>query len=284
MSTFDPGAGAGTPAASPAAPGTSGSAASQAGDGVAASSAAPVQQPVELLRREYEATKSKLEPWEKLGAKPEEVQRSHQTYTKLFTESTTLGQQLGYDAAEIQQAFESDPAATLAFLRREAQKASGAEQPLTPQQIQKLIDQRTSEKLKPFQQEREQRLDAEAETRFNGEFDRQLKTSFPKGLPDSNKEALSGLAWSILTDNKDGFAALRGKGDITSVAAAFEQAKKTFLKVLTDYGEHEKKRIVGDPPPEVPGNGGAKKPQTLDDMISRLGDRSIADDAVFTGR
>lgn len=233
---------------------------------------------VRQLREQYETTKQKLEPWERLGFKPEDAQRSHQTYTKIVTEVTNLGTQLGYTSEEIQQAMETDPAGTLAALRQMA-KQPESDKPLTRAEIERLADQRAKDALKPFQQEREQRLDKEAETRFDGEFDRQFKTSFPNGLPDSSREALSGLAWQLVSDNKEGYGALRAKGDVASIAAAFNQAKTTLLKILSDYGEHEKKRTGGTPP--QPNGGGGKKPQTLDDIINRAGNLSVPQSEIF---
>lgn len=281
MSMNQPGGGAAAPAAPPAAPGPGESAAPPAAGGAAPSPGASGQQPpVEQLRQQYETTKSELEPWKKLGAKPEEVQRSHQAYTKIYTEASTLGKQLGYDDAEIQQALESDLAGTLATLRQMAQHANGNEKPLTRAEAERIADAKAKAALQPFQQEREQRLDNEAASRFDGEFDRQFKTSFPNGLPDSNREAISGLAWQLLTDNKDAYTALRGKGDVTAVAKAFEDAKKTFLKVLTDYGEHEKKR-VGGAPPDPGGGAPRKKPQSIDDIINNLGNQSVPMTEIF---
>ncbi len=284
MSMNEPGGGVAVPAAPPAAPSSGGSAAPPAAGGAAPSpGASPVQQPIELLRREYEATKQRLEPWEKLGAKPEDVGRSHQTYTKIFSEATQLATQLGYTAEDLQEAFEGDPAGTLAFLRQTVQKASGAEQPLTRKEAQALAERIADQKLKPFQQERELALDKAAETAFDGEFDRQFKTSFPNGLPDSAKEALSGLAWSLVSDNKEGYGALRTKGDVAAISAAFNSAKTTLLKILSDYGEHERKRVGGNPKPPDEGNGN-RKPQTLDGIINNLGNQKIPMNEVFTRR
>lgn len=281
MSTVDPGAGVGAPGAgSPPAPGSGESAGSPPAGGVAAPPAAPVDQ----LRQAYESLKTKHEPWERLGAKPEEVQRSHQTYTKLYTEASTIGSQLGYSQEELQQAFQADPVGTLMTLRQMAQQASGSKEPLTQEQLQKLVDRQLNDKLKPFQQEREQRLDSEATARFDGEFDRQFKTSFPNGLPDSNREAISGLAWALLSENPDAYNALRLKGDTSQIQGAFEQAKKTFLKIITDYGEHEKKRIGGEPPATPRQQPASKKGRSFAEIAMALNDDSVPDDVALGRR
>lgn len=275
------GAGAGVPAGSPPAPAPGGSAAPPAAGGAPPSPGGPAAQPVDQLRREYETTKSKLEPWEKLGAKPEDVQRSHQTYTKMYTEATSLGTKLGYDAAELQTAFQTDPVGTLQVLRQMVQQASGTpEKPLTRAEMERIADLRAKDAVKPFQQEREQRLDRDAESKFDGEFDRQLKTSFPDGLPDSAKEALQGLAWALLIENKEAYGALRAKGDVAPIAKAFTDAKTTLLRILSDYGDHEKKRVGGVPREKAPAAPG-KKPSSIDDIINNLGNQKIPMSEVF---
>jgi len=282
MSTNDPGAGVGVPAAPPAAPGSGGVPASPADGGAAASPAAPVTQPVEHLRREYESTKAKLEPWEKLGAKYEDVSRSHQTYTKLHSEAVQLGQQLGLDAATVEQYFNDDPADTLATLRQSVQQRQGQEKPLTRAEAEKIADARAKELLKPFQQEREQALDMKAEQTFDGEIDRQIKTSFPHGFPEKNTEALRGLAWQLLNDNKDGYTALRGKGDTSAAVQAFEKAKETLLLLHAEWGEHEKTRIGTGPPTER--KPAATKAASIDDIISNLGNSQVPMNEVFSRR
>ncbi len=235
------------------------------------------------LRNEYQQTKQDRDEWAKLGSR-DEVSRIHQTYQKQYTEANTLGTQLGYDAQELREAFDADPAGTLAFLRQTAKQAATSDKSLTQAEIDKRIEQRVKQGLKPFEQERELQLDHKAESAFDGEFDRQFKTSFPNGLPDSNREAISGLAWSLLSDNPDSYKALRGKGDTSGIHAAFEQAKKTFLKIITDYGEHEKKRIGGQEPSNGNRPPAPKKGRSFAEIAMTLNDDSIPDDVALGRR
>ncbi len=275
MSTIDPGAGVGAPADSQSAPGSGGIPASPVGGGVAAPPAAPAQQPVDQLRQAYEQTKAKYEPYEKLGAKPEELQRSHQIYQQISTEALRLGEAQGYPADEVREALAKDPIETLRILRQAAQDAEKTEKPLTRAEAERIADQRAKKLLEPYEQAREQELETRAERTFDGDFDRQLKTSFPNGLPESNEEALRGLAWKLLTDNKDGYGALRSKGDTAAVSAAFEQAKKTLLKIVSDFGEHEKKRIGGEPPPQQSRQQTPSKGRSFREIAMALNDDSV---------
>ena len=240
----------GTGAGSPPAPGSGVPGSPPDGSAAGSPPAVPITWDTapQQLRNEYQQTKTKLEPWEKLGFRPEDAQRSHQTYTRMFTEANQLGTQLGYPLEQIAEAFATDPVNAIAWLRNRAAETSRSDEPMTQAQLQAIIDRQVSSKLKPLEQEREQRLDSQAENLFDGEFDRQFKTSFPHGWPDSGKQALSNLAWQHIIDDKDAHAALRGKGDVTAITGAFDKARKLVLGLLADIGEFEKKRISGGTP------------------------------------
>ncbi len=291
MSTNDPAVGvSGNEEISPVSPGSDVTGSSPEGSVGASPTPAPVidwntapQQLRDAFQRtqaEYQQTKANLEKWEKLGVKPDDVSRSHQTYTTLYSEAKELGSTLGYSDKEVREAFQKDPVSTLATLRQMAQQAQPA-QP-SQQDIQRLLDKRLEERLRPFEVEREQRLEQEASHRFDGECGQQFKQSFPEGLPDSNRTAISGLAWSMLIDKPEAYEALR-KGDASVVAPVFDQAKKLLLKIVADYNQMEKVRIQGKPQDRTPPVKIGKN-ITIDDIINRAGDLSIPQDQIFSGR
>lgn len=218
------------------------------------------------LRAQYETTKTELEPWKKLG-KFEDVSSRHQMATAIHTEATEIGESLGYDANEIQEALSKDPVATLVLLRQRADDGARGNTP-NPIDVKKLVEKQLEERLKPFNEREESRLNAEAESKFNGEVGRLFQSSFPNGLPDSCREALEGLAWLTLEGNPEAFKALREKGAMAGVQAAFDHAKKTLLKIVTDYMGHEKKRTGGGGNDNSGGNGGGDRKVTLDDIIN----------------
>src|SRR5262245_11557686 len=226
------------------------------------------------LRDEYRTTKTTLDRWNQLG-KYDDISRSHSTLNALQGEANQLGQWLGIGSQEVTDSFANDPAGTVAVLRQMARKAQETGQPPSHQDVQSLVRRGIDEAMKPFQQEREERLDQQAETRFDQAFDQQFKTSFPSGLPDSNREALNGLAWQLIIDQPELYSAMRDKGDTSGIAGAFNQAKQLLLKIVADYQEHEKKRIQssGGEPQRTPPVNGAKKPQTIDDILARINDR-----------
>jgi len=233
------------------------------------------------LRDEYRTTKTTLDRWNSLG-NYSDISKVHQTYTALSNEANQLGQWLGIGSQEVLDSFANDPAGTVAVLRQMARKAQETGQPPSHQDVQSLVRRGIDEAMKPFHQEREERLDTQAETRFDNAFEPMLKQSFPNGLPDSNKEALSGLAWQLIIDQPELYAALRDRGDTSGIQGAFNQAKQLLLKIVTDWNEHEKKRIQTGNGQQLQQPSTAKpKVQTMDDVLARIADRSIPDDAIF---
>lgn len=249
---------AATPPADPPAPPADGSAAPPPG-------APPVESPnVKQLREQYEALKTKHEPWEKLNADPKDVATHHQLISKMRTEAVELGEQLGYDKAEIQQFFADDPVAVLNHLR---QKAALAEQtPLKPGDLKKQLDKMVEDRMKPITDRENQRLNKEAEFRFDTEFDRLYKENFKDGLPDECREAIYEMASNLIGDDAKAIERLKMQGQVADVKRYFQDAQTRFLKVVNAYLAHERKRTGGEPP-AVPGAPPAAKSR-LDTKLS----------------
>jgi hypothetical protein len=237
---------AATPPADPPAPPADGSAAPPPGAPPAES--ANVRQ----LREQYETLKTKLEPWEKLNADPKAVATHHQLVSKMRTEAVELGEQLGYDKAEIEEFFGQDPVAVLNHLR---QKVASAEQtPLKPGDLKKQLDKMVEDRLKPITERENQRLDKEAVFRFDTEFDRLYKETFKDGLPDECREAIYEMAGQLMGDDVKAIERLKFQGQIADVKRYFQDAQTRFLKVVNSYLAHERKRTGGElpPPPGAP--------------------------------
>jgi len=234
------------------------------------------------LQGEYQQTKQGLDRWNQLG-NYDDISRIHQTYSALQTEASQLGQWLGFDGQEVSNYFLQDPAGTVAVLRQMAKKATESGQPPTANDVRALVEHGINERMKPFENEREERLNQQAESRFDGQLAPYIKTAFPHGLPDSWQQAMEGLAWQLVIDSNDNYSALRDKGDTNGLKTAFDQARTTLLKLYTDMQEFEKKRISGGQPPPgpPPNNGQPKKVTTIDDVLARIADRSIPDNAIF---
>src|SRR5262245_22137110 len=114
------------------------------------------------LRDEYRTTKQGLDRWNQLG-KYDDISKSHSTFTQLQTEATQLAQWLGVGSEEVTNSFANDPAGTVAVLRQMVRKAQETGQPPSHQDVQALIQRGIDERMKPFEQEREERLNEQAE-------------------------------------------------------------------------------------------------------------------------
>ena len=256
-----------TPPAPPAAPATPPAvpAAPPAVDRAADSSTAS-QDSVGLrqLREQYEGLKSKYEPWEKLGAKPEEVSSRLPIIQKMWTEALDLGQKLGYDQKEVEDFLGKDPVQVLAYLRQQAQTRES--QPLDAKTIKSELDRMVSERLKPITERENDRMNKEAEFRFEGEFDRLYKDNFKDGLPDEAKEALYEMVGQLVGEDDEAIKRLKFEGKLSDVAKHFETAKTRLLKVVTAMSAHERKRAGLNPP--APGTPPEKPASKLDAKLS----------------
>src|SRR5262245_34894581 len=291
LDDVNPGAGAGAPqGGSPPPPGSSGVPGSPPDGSVAGSPPAALDwttAPQQFrdghskLQGEYRETKQGLDRWNQLG-NYDDISRIHQTYSALQTEASQLGSWLGFDGQEVSNYFLQDPAGTVAVLRQMVKKATESGQPPTANDVRALVEHGINERMKPFENEREERLNQQAESRFDGQLAPYIKTAFPHGLPDSWQQAMEGLAWQLVIDNKDMYSPLRNEGMVQGLKPAFDQAKTTLLKLYTDMQEFEKKRIAGGrSEPQPQSNGQPKKLQTIDDVLARIADKSIPDDAIF---
>ena len=231
------------------------------------------------LQGEYRETKQGLDRWNQLG-NYDDISRIHQTYSALQTEAAQLGQWLGFDGQEVSSYFQQDPAGTVAVLRQMVKKATESGQPPTTNDVHALIQRGIEDAVRPLREEREERLNQQAESRFDGQLTPYIKTAFPHGLPDSWQQAMEGLAWQLVIDSNDTYSGLRDRGDIQGLKPAFDQARTTLLKLYTDMQEFEKRRISGGQPPPGPpqGNGQPKKLATIDDVLARIADKSIPED------
>lgn len=218
---------------------------SPASSGSAAAPPAATESPnIRMMREEIERRKLQVEPWEKLGIKPEEAARAHQTYQAITTEAVKLGKELGYEDAYVQQFLQKDPVGTLAQLRQFAKEAKS--QPLTPEQIERRLSQKVDERLKSFDQKETERSNKEAEDRYNGERDRQIKAQFKdEEITGDIREFVESTVDDLMGRDPEAIARLR-EGKTADVAKYVQQAKTRFTKLFTSAQQRERGR--GAPP------------------------------------
>jgi hypothetical protein len=215
------------------------------------------------LREQYEGLKREYEPWQKIGAKPEDVSSAYGAYGKLKTEAVQLGQQLGYNADEVAQLFGEDPVKVISYLRQQAQ--SRETQPLSREDINRQMKQLVSEQLKPVTERMNDQMDREAEFRFTGEMDRLFKDNFKDGLPDEAREAIQDMVGDLIGQDDQAIRRLKFDQQVSDVQKYFKTATDRLMKVYTAMSNAERNRTgVTAPPPKAP-----KQPESrLDQKLS----------------
>ena len=230
--------------------------------------ASPESPNIRQLREQYEALKTKVEPWEKIGADPKDVASNYQIISGMRREALEIGQQLGYDAEEIKEFFGKDPVQVLNHLRQKAQAAQPTQ--LSPVEQRKMFERMAQEALKPITEREEARATKEAEFRFTGEFDRLYKETFKDGLPDECREAILRLTSDAVGSDADACRRLKIDGQVSDVARHFAASKDYFLKIVNGYIQHERKRTGGGGD-QAPAGHAAPKPKTAMDTVLNTG-------------
>lgn len=222
-------------------------------------------------KRELEELRGKYQPWEKLGAAPDQVAQTQQTWTRMSQEAEQLGQALGYDLNEVRQLFGQDPVAVLAHLRQKAQTQQS--QPLDPTKIRSEVQRMLQEAMRPMNEQYHAQREKEAEGRFDTTFERLYKNEFKDGLPDKARQALYEMASNLMGEDADAIKRLMG-GQTSDVAKYFTAAKERFLEVITAYNGWEQEKVKGHPPLErkTPDPEKDWRKRTLPGTGQKLGD------------
>lgn len=245
-------------------------------------SQANLQQPnqgdgVRQLREAYEGLKTKFEPWEKLGIKPDQVGQFQNVYTKLHTEVATLGRELGYPDNEIAEAMAEDPVRTLDFLRTQADQAQqGNQQPDNGQDLNDLVAQHVNQVVGPIQQRENQRMTQEANSLFERTVHGLAVESFKAegidvaNIPQDEMFMLTSAVSEILKYDEGALRSLKYEGKTAAVQQAFQEAKNYLDKYYLARTGRERARIQPAARPGQPAQPGQKK-YTLDEMIENPG-------------
>ena len=240
----------------------------------------PESQGIAQLRTAYEGVKKELEPWSKLNVKPDEVGRFQGVYQKTFEEVAAIGRSLGYPDAEILEALQENPIATLDYLRNElaqAEQQQRQQQP-TDRDLRELTQQYVQDAIGPLQARENERMTREANALFERTVYQAAVEAYKtegidaNSVPPDEMFLLTSAASEILKYDEDALRALKYKGETAAVQKAFTEAKTLLDKYyIARSGRSGGVRAVS---PQRGANGqfqpGAKKP-SLDDIINDPG-------------
>lgn len=212
------------------------------------------------LREQYEQTKREADQWKSLG-NYDDVAQAHKTYGETLKNAIKLGASLGYSETEIRESMVKNAFQTAAFLRQEAEKRQP--QAINRLDVEKQLKTLVDESLKPYTQRQEDTLNREATGRYDGEFDRLVKSDFADGLPPECREVLYEMVSDSIAADAAALSRLKYNNQVSDVARHFADTKTKFLKMMNSYIAHERERTAGTPPagtpPKVPA-AGEKKP------------------------
>lgn len=269
----------GSGAPSGGAPGSSGGTqpADQGGTGAPGAAQVPPAQGadnIRQLREAYEGIKSKYEPWDKLGIKPEQVGQFQGVYQKLHTEVATLGRNLGYPDDEIAEAMAEDPVRTLDFLRNQAQQGQQAndQQP----DLNELVQQHVEQVVGPIQQRENIRITNEANALFERTVHQCAVESFKaegidvSQIPQDEMFMLTSAVSEILKYDEAALKALKYEGKTAAVQQAFQEARTYLDKYYLARSGRDRARVAPARPGQPVQQPNGKKP-TLDEMIEDPG-------------
>lgn len=187
---------------------------------------------------------------------PQVVAKQVETFNRQFTQAKQYAEALGIDAQELEEAFHSDPYATMAQLRKEYADAKRNGQ-REPQDINKLVQRQVQQALTPVQQQLMEQKVEKADNLLQSEVGRLFsdkELGFPDGAPDSLKELVMDYVYESLYYDEEGLKALRDQGAKAPIQKHFNDAKARLLKVLSEYGQFETKRTGNAPPDPTKSN------------------------------
>jgi hypothetical protein len=256
---------AAAPSGVPAAPPAAGVPAASPAAGAPAGADPNSQQTPAQLRAAYETAKASLQPWEKLGAKPDDVAKVWQSHNQTVTEATATAAKLGYTAQQVQEAIaELGVYKVTAWLEQQAAK-------LGPPDPIKALEDKFNRTLEPIISERQQaqlqQVYAKFETATQNVVAEKLGgAEIVKQYPELAADIFD-YASALMAADPAIVAAVK-KGDFAQVGKFVDQAYTRLTGSYQKFGELMQKRSIPDPAKPDKGKPAAKSKISLDDIIN----------------
>lgn len=229
------------------------------------------------LRETYENLKKEFEPWQKLGAKPEQVNQWKAGYEEVFNEASELAQNLGYEESDLSEAIQAKGlSAVRDFLRQQAwqrqQAAQGDQGAQSELAMREQMEELVQQHIGPIQ-ERENLRQTEAANQLFERTVHQLAVEHFKAegldvaqIPQDEMSLLMSATSEILKYDEKALLALKYEGKTAAVQQAFKEAQTYLDKYYLARAGRDRARLQparpGQPQQAQPG---AKK-YTLDEL------------------
>lgn len=205
-------------------------------------------------------------------------------FSAMRTESSTLAKELGYYDAELKEAFDQDPVATLALLRSEKAQAgrtstqaqtrqTGETQAEFEARIQAAVDKTT----KPYTEHINRQISDAVEKQVGVEFQKAYDAVLPNTPPEV-REMVEDYLTDYLIANPNLIVAMKARNDYSSIDTTVRAVAGRLQSVFQKWVAHESSRTGSRtststrPAPVSTGKGsGPGGKITLDDMINNPG-------------
>jgi len=232
------------------------------GSGAGSPPASPADSPnIRQLREQYETLKKEYEPYKTLGS-VEDLQAHSAIATKAMQPVLDLGTTLGYSEDEVRAALSEDPYGTYEFLKG---KQKELEQTGQVPDLEKLLERKLEQRLKPFEQERRQQQIEKARGVFDQTFEVQVKEAFKdEELTEDELSYIYASAFHSFDRDKDA-AQMLMQGKTSGAVKHMQEAIQSFNKAYLARYARDHKRAGGNPSAGATQQG--KPKLSLDDII-----------------
>lgn len=253
------------------------------GDGTSASATGATQpqgdQNIRQLREAYDGLKSKYEPWEKLGVKPDQVTQYQTGYQQVFGEVSNIASTLGYSEQDVAEAIQAKGLLpVLDFLRNQAweneQAQNGDPQAQQTVNMREQMEELVTQTIGPIQQRENQRMTSEANALVDRTVHQLAVESFKAegldaaNIPQDEMFMLTTAVYEILKYDEAALKAIKYEGKTAAVQQAFQEARNYLDKYYLARSGRDRARLQpvnnGGRPQQQQQNG--KRP-SLDEMI-----------------
>jgi hypothetical protein len=162
----------------------------------------------------------------------------YQTYTQNLNRTVEIGKALGYTEQSLRAAYEKDPTGTLNLVQQEYAKPPA--QPLTREEMDRMVRERAQEAVKPIQDMHNETINRDAERLYETERDRLYKQEFPEGLPDRAKARLFKELDDAISADSEALSRLKFGKQTSDVAKHFTAVKTEFLQFQNEIIGHQR--------------------------------------------
>lgn len=231
------------------------------GSGVPSPGTVPESHNIRQLREQYENLKKAYEPYKALGS-VDDITGQTGIAGKVLQTVIDLGVGLGYTEADIRQSAAEDPYGTYEFLRNKQKEMETNGQ---PPDIEKLLERKLEQRLKPFEAERQKQQLDKAQGIFDSTFETQIKEAFKdETLTEDELNYLYDGAFHAFERDKDAVKLLM-EGKTSGSIKHMQDSITAFNKAYLARTARDNKRAGLKPPGGATPPGESKK--NIDDFI-----------------